>query len=88
MEFNKKAWKIGRISLNDRLVVKKNILDSVFVISGNIEVEVSVTSEGRTFFFIPDFTKTLSTVFPRIILDGGDYYFFFSHKKELIIRGR
>lgn len=82
MEFNKKAWKIGRISLNDRLVVKKNILDSVFVISGNIEVEVSVTSEGRTFFFIPDFTKTLSTVFPRIILDGGDYYFFFRIKRN------
>lgn len=78
MEFNKKPWKIGRISLNDRLVVKKNILDSVFVISGNIEVEVSVTSEGRTFFFVPDFTKTLSTVFPRKILDGGDYYYFFA----------
>ena len=47
------------------------------MISGIIEVEVSVTSEGRTFFVMTDFPKTLSTVFPRIILDGDNYYYLF-----------
>ena len=88
MEFNKKAWKIGRISLNDRLVVKK-----IYIGFGFCDIR-QYRSRGKCYqrrpnvLFYPGFHQNLIYRISSNNTGRGRLLFFFSHKKELIIRGR